>query len=50
MSIEIALFAYRVLGRGEWWVDWGRTKKALGVVVKTGRVEWGITVVVGDYR
>ena len=50
MSIELALFAYRVRGRGEWWVHRARMKKGFSVVVKTGRVEWGITVVVGDYR
>lgn len=52
MSIEITLFAYRVLGAREWWVHRGRLKeaRALSVVVRTGRVEWGVTVVVGDYR
>ena len=50
MSIEIALFGYRVLGRWEWGVEWGRTKQAVSVVVRTGGVEWGLTIVVGDYK
>lgn len=50
MSLEVALFAYRVKGAREWWVHGGRTKQALSMVVRAGRVEWGITVVVGDYK
>lgn len=49
MSLEIALFCYRVIGKG-WGIDWGRAKQAVSVVIRTGRVEWGLTIVVNDAK